>query len=306
MNSHPISLFFRLSRPVFLLGGALQYFLGLGIADFLGITLDMNIAMLGLFLVLSIQLSTQYLNEYYDAPLDQYNENRTLFTGGSGVLGDDDENKLPRSVAQYAAVITLTAAAILAFYLLRSNALSPAAGVILVLAFLGSFFYSVPPVRLSFSGYGELTTSIIVANLVPIFAFLLQTGETHRLLAMATFPLTFLHMAMLVAFALPDYGVDMKYRKTNLAVRMGWENAMNFHNIFILAGFAVLGLATSFGLPSGIALPAFLPLILGLLQIWYMRRIASGLKPNWRALTLSAVILFASTSYLLAFAFWTR
>ena len=256
MNQNPVSLFFKLSRPIFLLGGALQYALGLGIVNYLGKPLDVDIALIGLFLVLAIQLSTHYLNEYYDSPLDQYNENRTLFTGGSGVLGDEDD-KLPRNVAQYSAVITLTAAAILAFYLLRSNALSPAAGMVLVLAFLGSFFYSVPPVRLSYTGYGELTTSIIVANLVPIFAFLLQTGETHRLLAMATFPLTFIHMAMLVAFALPDYGVDVKYRKTNLAVRMGWENAMTFHNIFILAGFAVLGLATTFGLPSAIALPAF-------------------------------------------------
>lgn len=305
MTVNPVSLFLRLSRPVFLLGGILQYALGLGIAVYLGITLDGSLAVIGLFLVLTMQLSMHYLNEYYDAPLDQYNQNRTLLTGGSGVLGNE-QGKLDRSVAQYAAAVMLTASAILAFYLLRSEALSPVSGIVLVLAFLGAFFYSVPPVRLSGTGYGELTTSIIVANLVPIFAFLLQTGEAHRLLAMATFPLTFLHMAMFVVFSLPDYGVDMKYRKSNLTVRMGWQNAMTFHNIFVLSAYAVLGLATTFGLPSSIALPAFFPLALGLLQIWYLRRIAAGIKPNWRALTLSAAILFASTSYLLAFSFWTR
>jgi 1,4-dihydroxy-2-naphthoate octaprenyltransferase len=183
---------------------------------------------------------------------------------------------------------------------------SPLIVLILILGFFGAFFYSTPPIRLAASGYGELTTSILVANLVPAFAFILQYGEFHRLVAMSTFPLTALHLSMMVVFELPDYATDLKYDKQNLLVRLGWQHAMGFHNLLILSAFLLLALAIGFGLPLSIALPAFLPLPLGLLQIWQMRRIAAGAKPDWKTLALTAVVLLASTAYLLAFAFWTR
>jgi 1,4-dihydroxy-2-naphthoate octaprenyltransferase len=178
--------------------------------------------------------------------------------------------------------------------------------IVMGLIFLGAFFYSVPPVRLVSSGYGELTTSIVVAVLVPALAFLLQVGELHRLVAMTTTPLVFLHLAMMLAFELPDYALDLKFEKLTLMVRLGWERGMTLHNLLILSAFVLLALALIFGLPTAVALPAFLILPLGLFQIWYMTRIAAGAKPHWNILGLMAVLLFGLTAYMLAFAFWTR
>ena len=61
-----------------------------------------------------------------------------------------------------------------------------------------------------------------------------------------------------------------------------------------------------YGFPSFAATPLLLALPLALVQIWYITRIANGLKPNWNALSLSAVFLIGFTSYLLTFAFWTH
>jgi 1,4-dihydroxy-2-naphthoate octaprenyltransferase len=205
-----------------------------------------------------------------------------------------------------AALTTLTILASLTVLLIQTISISPLLILVISLGFIGAFFYSAPPFQLVRSGYGELTTSIVVANLVPIFSFVLQYGDYHRLMAMTTFPLTALHLAMMIAFELPDYATDIKFNKKTLLVRLGWERGMVLHNSLILGGFLLLGIAASFGLPLPITLPAFLPFPLGLLQIWQMRRIASGVKPNWRALGLTAVALFGSVAYLLAFAFWTR
>jgi 1,4-dihydroxy-2-naphthoate octaprenyltransferase len=174
------------------------------------------------------------------------------------------------------------------------------------LAFLGSFFYSTPPVRLEASGYGELIASVIVAFMVPAYAFVLQTGELHRLIAMTAFPLTALMMAMLLAFDLPDYANDVKFEKRTLMVRLGWQSGMTFHNILILSAFLLLVLAASFGYPRFALLAGMLPLPVGIFQIWQMRSIANGAKPNWNALTIVALALFSSMAYLLAFAFWTN
>jgi 1,4-dihydroxy-2-naphthoate polyprenyltransferase len=296
-------LFIRLSRPHFLVGGALMYALGAGVSRYLGTPVNWNWFFLGHVWITLLQLSTHYLNEYFDAPADLNNRNRTPFSGGSGAIGP---GKLLRSTALYAGIVCLAIVASTTVLLIRYVALTPATVLVMTLIFLGAFFYAVPPIRLESSGYGELTTSILVANLVPAFALLLQTGDLHRLLAMSTFPLTILHLAMLLALELPDYATDIKYEKNTLLVRIGWEVGVRMHNLLILVAYLVLGLAVLLGLPPAIALPAFLSLPLGILQIFQMNRIAAGAKPNWTTLTLAAVTLFSATAYLLAFSFWSR
>lgn len=298
-----IRLIFILSRPLFLVGGVLVYALGAGIARYLGAPIDWGLYILGQFYVTTMQLSAQYLNEYFDSTADQDNPNRTPFSGGSGAVG---EGKLSHETVMWASLTSLTILASLTVVMIKVAPISPLLISIVVLAFLGSFFYSAPPVRLANSGYGELTTSILVANLVPIFAFVLQYQELHRLLAMSTFPLTALHLAMMIVFEFPDYLNDIKHDKSTLLVRIGWQRGIILHNILILSAFLFLGLAATFGLPLAIVLPAFIPLPLGLLQIWQMRRIGAGAKPNWTTMGFTAVVLFASVAYLLAFTFWTR
>lgn len=298
-----IRLLITLSRPFFLIGGILVYALGAGIADYLGTPIDWGLYILGQAYVTTMQLSAHFLNEYFDSPADVENPNRTPFSGGSGAVG---EGKLSRETVMWASLTSLTILASLTVVMISVAPLSPLLVAIVVLAFIGSFFYSAPPVKLAYSGYGELTTSILVANLVPIFAFVLQYGELHRLLAMTTFPLTALHLSMMIAFEFPDYFNDLKFDKLTLLVRIGWERGMVLHNILILTAFFLLGLAAVFGLPIAIVLPALIPLFLGVLQVWQMRRIAAGAKPNWTTIGFTAVVLFASVVYLLAITFWTR
>ncbi len=300
-----LRLFIRLARPLFLLGGILLYALGVGIAHYLGTPLDWKVYLLGQVWGTTLQLGTQFLNEYFDVEGDAHNPNRTPLTGGSNALGEG-EGKLPRPVALWSALACLAVTASFTVLLIETGHLTPSVLLLMVLILFGAVFYAVPPVRLESTGYGELTTSILVATLVPAFAFLLQNDTLHRLLPMTTFPLTTLCLAMLLAFDLPDYGTDLKYGKRNLMVRVGWQAGMTLHNLLILISYLLLALAILLGLPLAVAWPGFLTLPLGLFEIWFMNRIGAGAKPNWFALTLSAFALFGLTAYLLTFAFWTR
>jgi 1,4-dihydroxy-2-naphthoate octaprenyltransferase len=298
-----IQLFIRLSRPFFLLGVAVLYILGAGIAHYLGTTIDWNAYFLGQAWVSLLQLGTQYLNEYYNSPADQANPNRTVLTGGSGAIGP---GKLPRRVALLAALTCLAGLASLTVILISTVKPSPETYLIMFLAFLGGFFYSTPPIKLEASGYGELTTTALVAFMVPSFAFILQTGQMHRLLAMSGFPLAALMMAMLLAFELPDYATDLKFGKCTLMVRLGWQNGMSMHNILILSAFLALLLARLFNYPWFATVAGLLTLPMGLFQLWQMRSIANGAKPNWDLLTIGALALFGSMAYFVAYAFWTH
>lgn len=296
-----LRLFIRLSRPLFLIGAAILYALGVGIAHYLGATINWQVYWLGQGWVTLLQLSTQYLNEYFNAPADQENPNRTFLTGGSGALGP---GKLSRRVALIAALSTLSFLASVTVVILSHTHLPLEAYLIMGIAFLGAFFYSVPPVRLEASGYGELTVTFLVAYLVPAYAHLLQTGELHRLVSMCAFPLAALHLAMLLALTLPDYANDVKFEKRTLMVRLGWKNGMLLHNILIFIAFILLLVARAFGLPWFATVAGLLTFPVGLYQVWQMNNIANGAKPNWNALTIGAVALFSAMAYLFAFTFW--
>lgn len=296
-----IRLFVRLSRPLFLVGAALLYALGAGIAHYLGVRINWDLYISGQLWATLLQLSTHYLNEYYDAPGDQKNENRTPLSGGSGAIGP---GKLPRQVALIAGLSCLAVLASFTVLFIAWIQPSDLVYLIMVLGFLGAFFYSVPPIKLEASGYGELTTTVLLTFLLPAFSYSLQTGELHRLVAMTAFPLAALHLAMFLAYQLPDYLADVKSDKKTLMVLVGWQAGMALHNILILSAYLLLILAATFGYPWFATWPALLTLPIGIFQIIQMRRIASGSKPQWNFLVIGALALFGLTAYLITFSFW--
>ncbi len=298
MNIRPrhLLLFVQLSRPVFLIGGFLLYGLGASVAAYLGRPIDAGLYIQGQALITSMQLMTHYLNEFYDAEIDVENPHRTPFSGGSGAIG---EGRLPRRVAWYAAVVAMGFGGSLTSLMVVTGNIPPLAWAIFLLIFLGAFFYSTPPLRLIHSGYGELTASLVVAGLVPAAAFVLQTGELHRLLFMTTAPLIALHFAMVIAFEVPDFGTDVRYNKRTLMIRLGWERTMRIHDAAILFAILAFVVAALLGLPRRVALGGLIALPLALAAIWQMDRIRRGGKPRYTLLTTSAVGLFALAAYLM-------
>ena len=295
--------YLRLSRPLFLFGVALLYALGVGIAHYLGVRISWDTYVIGQIWVSLLQLSATYFNEYFNAAADRTNPNRTYLTGGSDALGP---GKIPPIVSLVSAMACLTVLASLTVILISKFNPPLVVYFIMTFAFLGALFYSTPPVRLESTGYGELIVSVLVAFFVPYFAFVLQEGSSHRLLAMTSFPLVTLHLSMLLAFEFPDYATDLKFDKRTLLVRIGWQNGMLLHNILILWSFLLLLLASVFGYPRFAVFVGMLPIPLGIFQIFQMRNIAKGAKPNWTMLTTGAAALFMLTAYLLAFTFWTN
>ena len=58
---NPILLFFRLSHPLFVLCGILVYALGVGVADYLGTTINWSVYLFGQVWVIALQLGAAYL-----------------------------------------------------------------------------------------------------------------------------------------------------------------------------------------------------------------------------------------------------
>ncbi|MBI3159969.1 MAG: prenyltransferase [Chloroflexi bacterium] len=309
MNPNPFRLFWLLARPLLLLAGLSMSLFGLGVARYLGVSIEPAPTLLGLMWVLSLQLAAHVFTTYFALPHSPAEENPApfgdLFGRGDGLLGNGP-GQLPRPAGLLAGMGALGLAALAAFGLLLQPTTSPA--LMAVMGLMGGtvLVYTLPPARLRSRGYGELLVAVGFGNLVPLFAFLVVTGEVDRLVAIAGFPITFLILAMALALEFPTYAWDQHLGRQNLMARLGWETTMSLHNYLLLLAFLWLGASVWIGLPAAIVLPAFLPLPLAGLQILTMRRIALGGKPNWRALTLNAAAITSGVIYLLGFGFWTR
>ncbi|HUF37332.1 MAG TPA: prenyltransferase [Anaerolineales bacterium] len=278
-----------------LISAALLYALGAGIAQYLGARMRTDVFFLGLIWAAALVLFTYCNYRYFDMRAAADHLGRRLFRA------------LPwRTAMLTGAILAATAAAWATILLLRIGAITQGIWFLMLLGVAGGCLYSIPPARWASNGFGELAASAMMGAGVPALAFMLQYGGYQRYLAMIAFPVSALHLAMLIALNLPGYARQRKYEIRTLVIRMGWEGAMTTHNLLILVAFFLLAVAVLFDFPRFAFYPAILALPLGLLEVYYMQRIAGGIKPNWNALSASAVALFVLPVYFMALAFWTN
>jgi 1,4-dihydroxy-2-naphthoate octaprenyltransferase len=289
--------FIKLSRVQFLLGGLLLYALGAAAAARMGFTLNWARYLLGQGIMTSIQLMAQYLNEYYDFEVDSLEgNNRTWFSGGSGILATGKISPAAVLTAARICAVIAILAGVLAVYL------SPWMIIIIGLSFLGSYFYSSPPITLMSSGWGEITTSIIVALMVPLAGYCMQGGFPSAELWLTCIPLILIHAAMLMVFEFPDREVDLLVAKKTLTVRLGLRGAAWVIDGLVIAAFLCELIFKSFSKSSAWWMgPA---IILAGWQIamvhWVLR---SPTQKHYQWLTMGGVALFVLATLLSLFRF---
>lgn len=197
---------------------------------------------LGQVMVTAIQLTAHYVNEYADVESDRAVINRTWFSGGSGVLA---QGTLDPRLALRAALIT---SAVGLATSLRLAFVSPWLLAIGTVALVVAWIYSIPPVRLLGTGWGELATSVVVAGFVPMVGSITQGSRLDSRLWWAIAILLPIHLAMVLAFELPDLDSDKGAGKRVLAVRLGRRKAETaisaFYGLALLIGILPWSRAT--------------------------------------------------------------
>lgn len=282
------------TRPLILLLAGMTYTLGTGIARYLGRADSPLIFAIGFGWMILILVAMNLLSVYFRPPNENLIEDETI-----------PERNWLRAAAFQLAIAFLAVAAVLTVFLFI-NGVSPNASLFAALILLAALLYALPPLRLITSGFGELTLAILLAALVPAFAFTLQVGELHRLLAAVAFPLTALTLAVLLIFTFPNFAEDSRYEHRTLLTLMGWQRAVPLHHILIFSAYLLFAAMPQFGIPWAVIAPVFLLAPFALFQIFWMQKIAQGAAPNWKFLTLLAASVIGLTTYVLTLTFWIR
>lgn len=286
-------------RPLHLMTLIVLYFLGVGYGRYLGQRIDLAPLLIGLLWILTLFIGLNFLGDYFQTPFD--------WGWVRKEQGENDTQEKDRDeVLLYISVASLAVGAVLTVILGISGSLSLSSGLVMASYFLLYCLIIVPGISLDLSGIGEFFTSIILVVLPPAIGYLLQAGEFHRFLYLGIFPLFPLHLAMILVLRLKTYPVDIRKDRKTLLVRLGWQRGVYLHNLMVLSGFLLFGVALIFDMPFRLVLPVFFTLPVAGYLIWYLSSLEDGAPVRWPLITLLSLVIFFLPVYLITFTVWIR
>jgi len=160
-------MFIKLARPLQILLSALTYSLGAGISRYLGHPVHAAAFGLGLLSVVAIEVAAFWLLEYF----------RLALTPLAKEESPRQREELRISLFQSAmALLTVAGASIVT--LLLARLLPVPAGALMVLIVVFFIAYSVPPMRLAETGYGELAFALPWVHFFLLWRSCSNTGSS--------------------------------------------------------------------------------------------------------------------------------
>jgi 1,4-dihydroxy-2-naphthoate octaprenyltransferase len=290
-----MTAYLKLSRPLHLLLAALTYLLGSSIPVYLGKPFSTLAFWLGLAGVLFAQLTMSLLAEVFRPHNEPLVENET-----------PKQKETLRNNLLYVSYGLLTVNAVLAFLLYLDHSLVLETSLFLLSSLVAIILYAVHPFRLIDRGFGELALAAHIAYIIPSIGFLLQAKVNHHLLIIIIIPLTALALAYFLILNFTSFIEDQKYQRATLLRSLTWERAVPFHHSLIVFAYIIFAAVPLFGFSISLMWPAFLTLPFAVLQIFHLRHISTGGKPNWILLTTTALAVFGLTTYFITLTFWLK
>lgn len=170
-------------------------------------------------------------------------DEKNPFTGGSGVL-----------TAEWLSVREMLAASAACFALtiLIGLYLSSVCGaVVLILGLLGmasSVFYTMPPVKFGYRGFGELGLLVNFGPVIVLGAYFVQAGRLSWEPFWVSLILGLMMWSMILINEIPDYEADRQGGKNNLVVRFGKKKAVVLYKAGLILAYLVPVLGVSWGM----------------------------------------------------------
>lgn len=283
----------KLGRFFFVFGGLFLFLVGALFAVLTGAELDINKILIGYLILFLGHLSVSYSNDYFDYESDKLGE-KTDVSGGSGILQMDPSlRKTSKLIALSLIIISILLG--MAFTVVYNYSLAFLGYVIL--GNLLGWFYTAPPIRLSYRGLGEISTMLAIGFVVPGMGYYVMKGLIDFNLIIFTIPLLLYGIYFILSVEMPDMETDNLSGKKSFVTKYGRKLTLKM--IFSAALFSCITyLVFHFG---GIfdyninflivAVLSLIPVLLGLLGINNDTR--QGSVKNAFA-NLNGLILFAA------------
>src|SRR3989338_3767425 len=201
---------------------------------------------LALFGAIFVHLGVNLSNDYFDhiSGNDEANKTPTMFSGGSRVI---QEKLIPAKQILAAAILFFAFGIAIGLYL---NFILPGNAVI-ILGAIGIFmglFYTAPPLKIGYSGLGEIITGIGFGPLMVLGSYFVQAKAITPSSFFISIPVAILVALVLFINEFPDYEADKKTGKNTLVVLLGKKFSVKAYIAFLMLAYIIVIMGAIFGL----------------------------------------------------------
>ncbi len=225
----------------------IAYTVGAYAADAAGYGFDRTIFWLGYAWLFLLEVTTVLSNDYFDFGSDSKNRYFSPFTGGSRVLVD---NTLGFREMRTGIIVTLALSFLVMSLLLSIITISiPTMLIVCGTLFVMALGYTVPPIKLSYRGLGELTVGITHSFAVIVCGYIFQGGGVGDHFAWwLGLPLFLSVLPSIILAGVPDRDADQSVSKRTLAVRFGKKGAARIAMFFTIMAAISVGIYQVMGI----------------------------------------------------------
>jgi 1,4-dihydroxy-2-naphthoate octaprenyltransferase len=231
----------KVIRPHIVAGGFLGYLVGVLYGSRLDGGLSWSEFFLGYLIVLFMDLSTHFNNDYYDVEVDRHAPFKP-FGSVNLLINNNEMRDLALNVAVGCSAISL----LLASASVLMGTMWHLVGVVALFNVLG-WLYSAPPVRLHSRRLGEITIAVGTGFCVPAIGYIIARNGIDGSFTLFSVPLILYGFILSLCLQVPDYEMDRMMNKKTLVGLIGRRRT---YLVVLLC--AVAASATYFRLLPGI------------------------------------------------------
>lgn len=189
--------------------------------------INYTLAILAVLATVAFQIASNIANDYFDnrSKNDILNENRTPFSGGSGLL---PKGLIIPKQTLIASLLFFAIGAILGIAILIITK-KPAVLALGLAGILGGFFYTAPPIKLGYKTAGEIIIALLFGILPVYGAYYIQTGVWDLIPLLPSLVVAVLIFLVIFANEFPDFQADKAVNKKTLVVTLGIKKAAMFY-----------------------------------------------------------------------------
>lgn len=259
----------KLGKPQFTFGIFMYFLIGALFALLLNAQFVLSKFIWGYLILFMASMAIHYANDYFDFEVDHYGT-PTTFTGGSGILV---ENPQLKEISKILALIFISLSIIIAafFTVVFSFPISFFLFVLFGNALV--WFYSAPPIKLSYRGLGEIA-NVINGFIMPATGYFVVMGTIDLPFIVFSIPFVFLQLLFTIGVEIPDLEGDKLGGKITWTVSKGREfsfKLIGISAILATTSFLMIPFTNLFPLTIDfriLAIISLISLILGIIGLW--------------------------------------
>ena len=217
--------FLQLADPMSWLASTVPMFVGAALVIGQGENFSIFWFIVALISLYFVETGKNAVNEWVDyrSGVDLYvsPDNRTPFSGGKKTLID---SKLALNEVFWISIATLSLGFIVGLLIVFFK--EPQVFWLGIVGIAIAIFYTAPPFRFAYRGFGELSIAIAFGPIIVSGVYILMTGTFDPILILISLPIAILIASVIWINEYPDYEADKKGNKKNMLVRLGKEKGI--------------------------------------------------------------------------------